>query len=122
MIPSWLLPGGIGAVVGGGAVRVFQWLYPSRKEWKEERRAKHEKEFDQRLMEAIESPELWNGPRPMTGSGDVAVRADELAKYLGADMEKTRESLERLENCNRLQNIGGHMADPTPRWHTTRRL
>jgi hypothetical protein len=94
MIPSWLLPGGIGAVVGGTAVRIFQWLYPSRKEWKEEIRAKSQKEFDQRLMEAIESPELWKGPRPMTGSGDAAVRAGELAEYLDADIEKTRESLE----------------------------
>ena len=122
MTNGWFVSGGIGFSVGAIVGATFKWFYPSRKEWKEERRLNFEKEFDRRLMEAIENRDLWKGPRPMTGGGDRAVRGDELAEHLEEDIEETRASLERLENSRRLENIGGHLADPTPRWHTTRRL
>lgn len=77
---------------------------------------------ESRVMEALESPTIWTGPRPMTGGGDAAVRADELAGYLRLSKEEVNETLARLEQNGRVANIGGHLADPTPRWHTTRRF
>ena len=58
----------------------------------------------------------------MTGGGDVAVRADELADALSVKKEAIIECLERLEAHGRVVNIGGHLADPTPRWHSSRRF
>lgn len=78
--------------------------------------------IDEWVMKALEDNTLWKGQRPMTGSGDMAVRADELAEYFGLDSDDVNESLERLEQKGRVENIGGHLSDPTPRWHTTRRF
>jgi predicted Rossmann fold nucleotide-binding protein DprA/Smf involved in DNA uptake len=80
-----------------------------------------DRSIDSSVMQALEDNSLWSGPRPQTGSGDVAVRVDELATALKLPIGKVHDSLERLESVGRVCNIGGHMADPTPRWHTLRR-
>jgi hypothetical protein len=80
-----------------------------------------DKSIDSTVMRALEDHSLWSGPRPQTGSGDVAVRADELAEVLDLPIGTVRDSLERLESTGRICNIGGHLSDPSPRWHTLRR-
>lgn len=74
------------------------------------------------VMKALEDKTLWKGQRPEIGSGDAAVRADELAEYLTMHVDDVNEALERLEQKGRVANMGGHLSDPTPRWHTTRRF
>jgi hypothetical protein len=114
---SW----GATALIAGTASSVT-WALSMRKQLNDSKRAKHEKSVDSRVMNALETPELWKGPRPMTGAGDRAVRRDELADELSLDEETITESLERLEARRRIVNVGGHLADPTPRWHTSRRF
>jgi hypothetical protein len=80
-----------------------------------------DRSIDSNVMRALEDNSLWSGPRPQTGGGDIAVRADELAKVLDLPIGVVRDSLERLEAFGRISNIGGHLSDPTPRWHTLRR-
>src|ERR1017187_5634303 len=114
--------GGIGLMIGASIGPVFRWFYPDRKAWTAERQAKLEKEIDRRVMQALENRELWKGPRPTTGSGDKAVRADELAEALSLKDEEVSDSLERLESRGRIDNARGNFMDPTPRWRSTRRL
>lgn len=118
----WIVPGSIGAVIGSGATEAFRWMYPSRKEWTAARQAKTTKEIDRRVIEALENRTLWKGPRPITGSGDVAVRADELAGVLSLSEEDVADSLDRLESQDRVENAGGEMSDPRSRWFSTRRF
>jgi hypothetical protein len=77
--------------------------------------------IDSNVMRALEDHSLWSGARPQTAIGDVAVRADELANKLELPIGVIHDSLERLESRGRISNIGGHLSDPTPRWHTLRR-
>jgi hypothetical protein len=114
---SWGITG-IAVGIGGG----ITWLLGTRKQLKETWGAKSEKAIDSRVMKALEDTALWPGPRPMTGGGDVAVRADELARALSFKDETIFDSLERLEARGRVVNIGGSLADSTSRWHTTRRF
>lgn len=114
---SWGIAG-----VFATASAALTWAIATRKEWNEARKAKSNKTIDVRVMEALEDRSLWTGPRPMTGGGDMAVRADELAAALSLKKEAIWECLERLEAHGRVVNIGGHLADPTPRWHSSRRF
>jgi hypothetical protein len=119
---------GVAGIVAGFAA-VFTWLLGTRKALREARkeiadtkREASEKSVDSNVMAALEDRSQWTIRRPMTGSGDVAVRADELAALLSLDRDSINDALERLEARRRVVNIGGNLADPTPRWHTTRRL
>jgi len=113
---QWIVPGGIGAVVGSAATEMFRWFYPSHKDWRAVRQAKAEKAIDKLVMQALEDRSLWKGPRPMTGGGDYAVRAEELAEVLTITEEDSADCLERLENRGRVRNAGGGQ------WHSTRRF
>jgi hypothetical protein len=113
---QWLVPGGIGAVIGSALTEVFRWFYPNHKDWKAERQAKTEKEIDRRVMRALEDRSLWKGSRPQTGGGDYAVRVEELASALSLSDEDVSDSLERLGNRERARYAGGG------HWHSTRRL
>jgi hypothetical protein len=77
---------------------------------------------DTRVMEALENRSIWDGSRPMTGGGDVAVKADELAVFLALPDDAVHASLDRLEAKGRVVNAGGNLSDPRSRWHTTRRF
>lgn len=76
---------------------------------------------DSDVLEALSDPNLWTGPLPITGSGDVGVRADELAEHLSRDLYEIDLSLERLEDRGRVRDAGGNLADSTSRWTIVRR-
>ena len=104
------------------AASAITWAVARRKDWAEAKSEKLNKDIDARVMAALEDRNLWTGPRPMTGVGDLAVRADELAQALALEYEDVVHSLERLVVRERIANAGGQLSDPTPRWHSTRRF
>ena len=115
-VAHWAIPL-VSWVFGTFVGATFRWFYPSRKEWKAERRQKTERELDSKALGAIANQSLWKGPRPMTGAGIFAVRTWEIANYLGLDRETAADSLGRLEEAGKVKNDGGTLDDPTPYWH-----
>jgi hypothetical protein len=115
--------GRIAAVIAilGGIGGFITWVRPLLKEFLQWRREKNHKKVDSRVMWALESRSFWTGPRPRTGAGDAALRADELAGVLSLSVDTVNNGLERLEVAGRVRNAGGNLSDPTPRWHTLRR-
>jgi hypothetical protein len=113
---SWGVTAIIASLAGGGA-----WLLARRKEWKEARRAKAERAIDDRVIRALQNPDLWAGPRPFTGAGDRGVRSTELAEALSLDQEVVIGSLDRLEARGRVRNAGGTLGNPAPYWHILHR-
>jgi len=103
-------------IIGNATGGIFVWLYPNRKEWREERKVKAEREIDSRVIEALGDFDLWKGPRPMTGAGILAVKSDEIAEHLRLSQDDVADSLERLEARGRATHSGGSLNDPAPWW------
>lgn len=111
---SW----GIYAILLGGS-NFVTWIFARRKdlnEWKASRQAKADKKIDAQVLQAIGNPTIWGHQRPMTGSGIPYVRAAEIAEHLSIDRSVVSDSLERLEQCGRVEHSGGNLSDPTPIW------
>jgi predicted Rossmann fold nucleotide-binding protein DprA/Smf involved in DNA uptake len=110
-----LTVGGIGSLVAVITLRRSQL-----KDRRERDQAEADKRNDRLVIQALEDRAQWTGPRPMTTNGDLCVRADELADALSIDVEAIFDSLKRLEARGRVMDVGGHLADSTSRWSTTR--
>jgi hypothetical protein len=115
-ILHWLISGAFG-FLGGLAAGAFKWFYPSRKEWRENRRAKRESKIDIMVLAAISNFTLWKGARPITGAGVPGVRGWEIADQLRLNRDVVADSLERLLVQGKVRKEGGTLDDPSPIWH-----
>jgi hypothetical protein len=89
-VASWIFGTFMGAT--------FRWFYPSRKEWKEERREKAERKMDADVLRAL--------------AGGVILTSAWIADGMKAEREQVIESLDRLEHKGRVQSDSGTMDNP----------
>lgn len=89
---QWIVPGGVGAVIGSVATGTFLWFYPSRKEWRAERQAKTEKSNDAKIIQVLGA------------GGNFA--AGQLVETCRLKQNEVDESLDRLEAKGRIKRIG----------------
>lgn len=117
----WSQLGTPALLVGMGGL--FKWLYPSRKDWADERRAKAartrekaERDVDSKIISALNDRTIWTGAVSVTGAGYAAVRATQIAEVMILDRQIVVDSLERLEVQGRVRKGGGTFSDPAPYW------
>ena len=102
---TWVVPfltGIFGAFIGA----TFKWFYPTRKEWKEERKAKEEAKVDEKVLGA-----LFVG-----GFATGIFDAWQIAGATSLNHESVADSLERLEARGRVTRIEGTFDHPAPNW------
>lgn len=97
------------------------WMLARRREWVAARKDKAERKIDALVHQSLQNREFWKGPRPITGSGDFAVRTTELAEALKLENDTVADSLERLEWQGKVRNSGGTLDNPSPYWHILHR-
>ena len=84
-------------------------------------RSRRSKRVDAKVFEALGNQALWTTPRPMTGGGERAVRAGEIADVVSLPPEVVADSLERLEAAGRVRQHGGTLGNRAPYWTVVRR-
>lgn len=102
----------------GGVVTTIMGLWAKWRGWRKDKAAS---KVDAQIIRALQDHELWSGPRPFTGSGDLGVRSAEIAQALSLDIEVVIASLDRLEARGRVRNAGGTLNNPAPYWHIIHR-
>ena len=55
---NWAVSGAFG-FMGGVLGGTFKWFYPSRKEWKEERKAKADKKLESEILALLSDHQIW---------------------------------------------------------------
>jgi hypothetical protein len=111
---------GITSIVAAAASTIT-WILARRKEWVAARKEKTERKIDAQILQSLQNRDLWKGPRPVTGSGDFAVRTAELADALKLENDTVADSLERLKWRGKVRNAGGTLDNPSPYWHILHR-
>jgi hypothetical protein len=80
------------------------------------------KRTDDAVLRVLSDNERWAAtPRPCTGGGDLAVRAQEIADVLSLPLDDVADSLERLESAGKARQHGGTLSNPAPYWTVVRR-
>lgn len=102
------------AAIVGGAVKWGKRGYNVYK-------ARGTKRKDAKVLAALANRDLWKNPRPMTGAGDLCVRAGEIADVLALTAEGVSDSLERLEAEGKVLKHDGTLSNPAPYWTVVRR-
>ncbi len=85
----------------------FRWFYPSRKEWKEERREKAERKLDAEVLRVLDGVEILTSAR--------------IAEIMKAERERVTGSLNRLELKAWVQSDSGTMDNPARVYWTLER-
>jgi hypothetical protein len=72
----------------------------------------NEQLIDSKVLEAIESREIWKGSRGTTAMGYFIVRRSELEKHLNLPQREIVSSLNRLELAGKICNHGDTIDKP----------
>jgi len=96
---QWIVPGGIGFVIGSAITEVFRWFFPSHKEWKAERQAKSEKSNEAKIIRVLSDGRSWS--------------AEKLAETCHIKLDEVYESIDRLEAKGRIKRIPATLSTVT---------
>lgn len=103
---TWLVPL-LTWIFGNFTGAAFRWFYPSRKEWKEERKAREDGRSDEKVIRALFVGGMATG---IFDSWQISQRTH-------LDHETVCDSLERLRARGIVTRAGGGTLDhPAPGW------
>ena len=110
-VANWAIP--LASWVFGTFVgATFRWFYPSRKEWKEQRRLKAEQKIDERVIDAMKGDSSQTFPVGRS----PRFQASDVAKVLDLEVDVVFDSLERLERKGRVHRGGHAIPGIPPSW------
>jgi hypothetical protein len=108
---NWVIPFVtwiFGTVMGA----TFRWFYPSRKEWREQRRRKADEATDGIVLKHMRGDTL---PKPFL-LDNRRFQASDIANALSLEVDSVFDSLERLETNHLVRRGGVSRPDIAPAW------
>jgi hypothetical protein len=113
---NWTLSSAFG-FLGGLLAGAFKWLYPSRKDLREQRKTKKEEAIDLKILEGMRSGTELVVKNGQGAPGHQLFQAEFIARNLKIDLDEVVDSLGRLEAKGRVETIGSRIAGgAAPHW------